>query len=379
LILCVMTERPTRIQSIDIVRGLAMVLMAIDHVRLYGGVPAGGQTPALFFTRWVTNFCAPVFVMFAGTGAFFYGRAVSDRAAVARFLVTRGLLLVALELTLIRFTWTFNLDWSHFVLAGVIWMLGWCMVGIGGIVMTRVSAKTIGILGLAIIFLQQGFAFGRGSWWEFIYPAGKNAPLGISVLDVIVPWIGVMMAGYGFGQIMASDADTRRRWCLRIGLTATLAFVVIATVVAIVTARSGQTARTAPLWIRILAQNKYPASQLFLMMTLGPAITLLPFVEGATGWIAGVFRTFGRVPMFYYLLHIPLIHVAALAMAAIRGDGIHHEWYATAPFASVPPSARWSLGQLYLIWAVVIVLLYPLCAWYAKAKAEKQAPWMRYI
>jgi len=317
--------------------------------------------------------------MFAGTGAFFYGRAVSDRAAVARFLVTRGLLLVALELTLIRFTWTFNLDWSHFVLAGVIWMLGWCMVGLGGIVMTRVSAKTIGILGLAIIFLQQGFAFGRGSWWEFIYPAGKNAPLGISVLYVIVPWIGVMMTGYGFGQIMASDADTRRRWCLRIGLTATLAFLVIATVVAIVTAHSGQTARTAPLWIRILAQNKYPASQLFLMMTLGPAITLLPFVEGATGWIAGVFRTFGRVPMFYYLLHIPLIHVAALAMASIRGDGIHHEWYATAPFASVPPAARWSLGQLYLVWAIVIALLYPLCAWYAKAKAEKQAPWMRYI
>jgi uncharacterized membrane protein len=374
-----MTVRSPRVQSIDIVRGLVMVLMAIDHVRLYGGVPAGGQTPALFFTRWVTNFCAPVFVMFAGTGAYFYGKVINDQSELARFLVTRGLLLVALELTLIRFTWTFNLNWSNFMLAGVIWMLGWCMVGLGGIVFLNFSAKAIGILGLAIVFLQQVFAFGRGSWWEFIYPAGKDAPFGISVLYVIVPWIGVMMAGYGFGQIMASDADTRRRWCLRIGLAATFLFLIVATIIAVVNEPSGLNARVPPLWIRILAQNKYPASQLFLMMTLGPAIALLPLVEGATGVIARVFRTFGRVPMFYYLLHIPLIHIAALAMASLRGDGIHHEWYATAPFASVPPAARWSLGQLYLVWAIVILLLYPLCAWYAKVKTEKPAPWMRYV
>jgi len=373
-----MKESSSRVDSLDIVRGLVCVLMAIDHVRVYAGVPSGGQTPALFFTRWITHFCAPVFVMFAGTGAYFLGKRLYDTAALARFLVTRGLLLVLLELTLIRFTWTFNLNWSAFILAGVIWMIGWCMVLLGLVVLTKLSAKAIGFAGLAIIFFQQIFGFGRGWMWQFIYPTGgaDETPV-ISILYVIVPWVGVMMAGYGFGQIMAGSPETRRRWCLRIGLTATILFVVVASTIAIIHTPSGEGAR--PLWIRILAQNKYPASQLFLLMTLGPAITLLALVDGATGRIAGFFKTFGRVPMFYYLLHIPLIHVAALVMATIRGDGIHHEWYATAPFASVPPTARWSLGQLYLVWAIVVAILYLLCAWYSRFKAERPARWMSYI
>jgi uncharacterized membrane protein len=373
-----MAERSTRVDSIDIVRGLVCVLMAIDHVRVYAGVPAGGQAPALFFTRWITHFCAPVFVMFAGTSAYFYGRRV-DRPALARFLVTRGLLLVILELTLIRFSWTFNMNWSRFMLAGVIWMIGWCMVLLGAIVLTRLSARVIGFAGLAIIFLQQVFGFGRGRLWQFIYPNGGQDSFGISILYVLVPWIGVMMAGYGFGQIMSASPETRRRWCLRIGVTATVLFAVVATTMAIVNTPSGENVRVPPLWIRILAQNKYPASQLFLLMTLGPAITLLAFVDKAGGPVAGMFRTIGRVPMFYYLLHIPLIHVAALVMAVIRGDGIHHEWYATAPYASVPQTARWTLGQLYLIWAIVIAILYVLCAWYAGLKSERPAKWMSYI
>src|ERR1043165_1117407 len=150
------TERgATRVASIDIVRGLVCVLMAIDHVRVYAAVPAGGQDLAVFFTRWITNFVAPAFCFFAGTGAFFYGRKVGDKRALARFLFTRGLLLVALELTVIRFFWTFNFDYAHYILAGVIWMLGWCMVLLAGLV--RFSPRTVGITGLAIVFLQQLF------------------------------------------------------------------------------------------------------------------------------------------------------------------------------------------------------------------------------
>jgi hypothetical protein len=215
----------------------------------------------------------------------------------------------------------------------------------------------------------------------FLYNNGEASLFGlpVAVLYVIVPWIGVMMAGYGFGVIMASPPDTRRRWCLRIGLVTTALFLIVATVVAFVNVPSGENVRVPPLWVRILSQNKYPASQLFLAMTLGPAIALLALADTASGKIAGAFKTIGRVPMFYYLLHIPLIHIAALATAAIRGDGIHHEWYATAPFASVPPAARWSLGQLYLVWAIVIVILYLLCAWYSRLKAERPARWMSYI
>lgn len=356
-----------------------MVIMAIDHVRVYAGVPAGGSTPALFFTRWITHFCAPVFVMFAGTGAYFHGKALGDGRALGRFLATRGLLLVALELTLIRFTWTFNLDWSHFMLAGVIWMIGWCMVLLAAIVATGLGARVIGYAGLAIVFAQQLFGLVPGKALGFIYPNGPGNIYGISVLYVIVPWIGVMMAGYGFGEIMAADRATRRKWCLRIGLISTLLFLIVGGVLAAVNTPTGDAARVPPFWIRLLAQNKYPASQLFLMMTLGPAIALLPFLEGATGRVAGVFRTFGRVPMVYYLLHIPAIHVAALIMAAIRGDGIHHEWYSTAPYASVPAANRWTLGQLYLVWAIVVACLYVPCAWYAKTKAATRAKWMSFV
>jgi len=373
-----MAPRVSRVDSLDIVRGLVCVLMAIDHVRVYAGVPAGGATPALFFTRWITHFCAPVFVMFAGTGAYFLGRGTGDRAALARFLAIRGLLLVALELTVIRFTWTFNLNWSNFMLAGVIWMIGWCMVLLGGVVLTGMSARAIGVVGIAIIAVQQVFGLVPGSWWQFIYPSRGEAPFGISVLYVIVPWIGVMMAGYGFGEIMAADRATRRRWCLRIGLGATALFLIVAgALIAANTPAAGS--NVPPVWIRLLAQNKYPASQLFLLMTLGPAITLLALVDGAAGQVASFFKTFGRVPMFYYLLHIPLIHAAALVMNAVLGNGIHHEWYATAPYASVPQTARWTLGQLYLVWAIVIAILYPLCAWYGKAKANRSLRWMSYV
>src|ERR1700741_3759948 len=132
-----------RIQSVDVVRGIVMVLMAIDHVRVYSGMPAGGPEAGIFFTRWITHFCAPAFVFFAGTGAFLHAQKLNDKAALSKFLVTRGLLLVLLELTLIRFCWTFNIDYAAFTLAGVIWMLGWCMVLLA--LFVRLQAKTIGI------------------------------------------------------------------------------------------------------------------------------------------------------------------------------------------------------------------------------------------
>ena len=144
-----------RIASLDIVRGAVMVLMAIDHVRVYSGLPAGGPTAGIFFTRWVTHFCAPAFVFLAGTGAFLQGRKLGDTSALARYLLTRGLVLVLLELTVIRFAWTFNVNYSAFVLAGVIWMLGWCMVGMAALV--RLPARVVGAIGLAVIFLQQSF------------------------------------------------------------------------------------------------------------------------------------------------------------------------------------------------------------------------------
>jgi uncharacterized membrane protein len=377
-----------RVTSIDIVRGAVMVLMAIDHVRVYAGVPAGGPTAAVFFTRWVTHFCAPAFVFFAGTGTYLYWSRVRSAATVRRYLFTRGLLLVLLELTVIRFTWTFNVRYDRFVLAGVIWMLGWCMV-----LMTPLAGRNavvVGWIGVAIAALQQVFGLlphalpaaiqQRAGWiWEFIYPAGYDSwPPPLAILYVIAPWFGVMAAGYGFGAILKRDPAARRRACLRIGLT-TIGLFAIYVIVTIVMQRSQAGGNGVPLIFRALNPPKYPVSQAFLLMTLGPAITLLPFLERARGPIAGALETLGRVPMFYYLLHIPAIHVAALIVNGVRGAGFHPEWYATAPYASVPPAAQWSVALLYATWATVVAALYLPCRWFDRAKAARCDSWLRYI
>ena len=373
-----------RIQSIDILRGAAMVLMAIDHVRVYSGLPGGGPTAGIFFTRWITHFCAPAFCFLAGTSAFLYGKKLGDRGALARYLVVRGLLLVVLELTVLRFAWTFNFDYAHFVLAGVIWMLGWCMVLLASLVW--LPTRAIGAIGLGIIFFQQLFqelprffpepVRNSVGWiWQFFYPAGFKPWEGISILYVLVPWIGVMAAGYAFGSIVLSEPSQRDRWCRWIGLSAIAIFLVAGGFYA-AHPRPGE---TLPFVLRLLNQKKYPASQLYLLMTLGPLIALLPLAERARGWWAEGLAVFGRAPLFYYLLHIPLIHLAALLVTFLREGSIHPEWYAFAPFTDVPPASRWNLPLLYLVFSMVVALLYFLCKWFAGVKARHRDGWLRYL
>jgi len=379
-----------------------MVLMAIDHVRVYSGLPAGGPTAGIFFTRWVTHFCAPAFLFLAGTSAFFYGRRHSD---LSRYLVTRGAWLVLLELTVIRVAWTFNFDFAHYLMAGVIWAIGWCMILMA--VLVRLPVPAVGAIGLAIVaghnlldpVLRTAIpTLGENSLaglWKILYVGFFAGPIALGadgprliVLYSIVPWIGVMAAGYAFGSILTLEPDRRRRLCLAIGLSATALFLVLRGFNVYGdpvpwTALTHPTGERPPMpaLLAFLNTNKYPASLDFLLMTLGPTIALIPLLEGARGALARGLTVFGRVPFFFYVLHIPLIHALALVVSALRQGTVDPWLFTNHPMGNPPPPEGypWSLPLLYGVWAVAIAVLYVTCRWFADLKARRQEWWLRYL
>jgi len=381
-----------RIASVDVLRGLAVVLMAIDHVRVYAGVPAGGPTPGLFFTRWVTHFVAPVFVFLAGTAAFLYAQKVGDRRAVAKFLLVRGLLLIALELTVIRFAWTFNFDFANYILLGVIWVIGWSMIALAALVF--LPTAVVGAFGLVMvfghnladIFIRPNLESLQGSIPSaisyFAFEIGDTGPL--AVLYSLVPWIGVMAAGYAFGAVISLEAERRRRVCLQIGATAIVLFVVLRALNGYGDPRPWDGDTTEGWWPVVrsfLNTSKYPASLLFLLMTLGPAIAMLPFLERSRNRLTRALQTFGRVPMFYYLLHIPLIHVLAIGVSLVRTGGVEPWLFENHPMwmSPAPQGYQWSLRLLYLVAVIAVAILYLACRWYARVKRESGHPVLRYL
>ncbi|HEX7286847.1 MAG TPA: heparan-alpha-glucosaminide N-acetyltransferase domain-containing protein [Candidatus Angelobacter sp.] len=403
-----------RVAAIDLVRGAVMLLMAIDHVRVYSGLPAGGPTPGIFLTRWITHFVAPAFIFLAGTSAFLHGRKLAGAGALARFLLTRGLWLVLLELTVLRVAWTFNFDFSQYLLAGVIWVIGWCMVLLAGLIFLPTWAvATFGlvmVLGHNILdgFSQTLYPFVEKSSWGWLLQVlyfggpvqiGEHGPT-LFVLYSIVPWIGVMALGYAFGRVATMDAGPRRRICIALGTAAIALFLVLRgfnlygdprpwsapkppAVQAQQSAPGAHASQTvpspaprrpqAPAWISFLNTNKYPASLLFLLMTLGPMLLLFPFMENS-GRVFGALTTFGRVPFFYYVLHIPLIHLAAMVVSLARSGSVSPWLFLNHP-VMIPPAPQgyvWSLGLLYLVWALVAATLYFPCRWFAGLKQRRK-------
>jgi uncharacterized membrane protein len=405
-------SRSGRILSIDMVRGAAMLLMAIDHVRVYSGLPAGGPTPGIFLTRWVTHFVAPAFIFLAGTAAFLHGRKLAGLGALARFLLSRGLWLIFLELTILRIGWTFNLDFSHYLLAGVIWVIGWCMVLLAGLIF--LPAPALAAFGLALVLghnildhysqiLGPALQNSHWSWlWQLLYfggpiQLGEHGPV-LFVLYSIVPWVGVMALGYVFGRVMIIDAQSRRKLCLALGASAIVLFLVLRgfnlygdprpwSAPAQTVSLQGQSSSgrkiappaaprrpQAPAWISFLNTTKYPASLLFLLMTLGPMLLALAFLEKANGRIANGMAMFGRVPFFYYVLHIPLIHVAAI-LACLARTGHVSPWLFQNHPVMVPPAPTgyvWSLGLLYVVWLIVVAILFFPCRWFAALKQRRK-------
>ena len=316
-----------RLDAVDWLRGAVMVVMALDHVRDFftyeridPGDPAAAS-PALFFTRWVTHFCAPTFVLLAGAGAYLYGARGRSRAELAWFLLTRGLWLVLLELTAVRFSVTFNLDY-HFSFGQVIWAIGWSMVVLAGLVW--LPAWAIGLLGVAIVVGHNALdgvsaeRLGLPEWlWTLLH---RQGPIelwpGYIFFNVypLLAWIGVLAAGYGLGPLLRLDRAQRRPLLLALGLAMTAAFVGLRW-----SNLYGDPRPWAPqadglrTLMAFLACTKYPPSLQFVLMTLGPALVALALVDPPAGPFARPLVTFGRVPLFFYLIHFPLIHAAAAA------------------------------------------------------------------
>ena len=388
----------SRIASIDIIRGAVMVLMAIDHVRVFSGVPAGGPTPAVFFTRWITNFCAPAFIFLAGTSVFFYARKRSD---VSRFLFVRGAWLILLELTVLRLSWTFNLDFAHYEMAGVLWVIGWCMILMAGLVKLPLSVSaTLGVIIIAahnlmdshLWQLVDGLNAGKFSGlWKILYFGFYAGPLqfgsdgpNLIVLYSIVPWIGVMAVGYAFGEILTLEARRRNRICLLLGIGAIALFLVLRGFNLYGDPRpwSPPTSQhPMPALLSFLNCTKYPASLNFLLMTLGPTIALIALLDHASGPVARALTTFGRVPFFFYILHIPLIHTLALIVSKLRLGYVSPWLFANHPMGNPEPpdGYTWSLPLLYAVWAITIAILYFACRWFAHLKSRRNDWWLKYL
>jgi len=392
--------KASRITSVDLIRGAVMVLMAIDHVRVYSGIPAGGPTLGIFFTRWVTHFCAPAFFFLAGTSAFFYSRKHQD---LSRFLVVRGAWLVFLELTVLRLAWTFNFDFAHYELAGVIWAIGWCMILMAGMVKLPLSA--VGIIGLVIISghntmdsyfrtLVPTIDNDVGSIvWKIVYVGFFAGPISFGpdgpnliVLYSIIPWVGVMATGYAFGKILTLEPFRRNRICLGIGLGAIALFIVLRGFNLYGDPRPWVSASDnpnggMPAFLSFLNTTKYPASLLFLLMTLGPAVALIPMLERARGALGRWIALFGRVSFFYYVLHIPLIHALALLVSFISFGEVSGWLFANHPMGNPPPpdGYTWGLWTLYAVWAVAIMILYHACRWFADVKSRRTEWWLKYL
>jgi uncharacterized membrane protein len=380
-----------RVESIDVVRGLIMILMALDHTRDYFGMPGVNPTNLdqttipLFFTRWVTHFCAPVFFLLTGTGAYLSLRKKS-KSELSWFLFTRGVWLVFLELTVVRcLGWQFNFDY-HLLLLNVLWALGWAMITLS--VLVYLPAFVVAGIGVVMVATHNLFDAVESSnpIWSILHSPNflvNNPGRIIFVGYVLIPWVGVTAAGYGLGQIYRWPAERRRAFLLPAGMGLTLVFLILRGINIYGDPRPwGLQKSTAFTVLSFLNTTKYPPSLLYLLITLGPALIFLWAVDGGTPqWLRPALMI-GKVPLFYYLLHIPLIHLLAIGFCYAKYGQVH--WMFESPTldrfpVTPPPGWGFSLPMVYLVWAVVVLALYPLCGWFARLKRSRSNAWLSYF
>ncbi|GAA0526562.1 DUF1624 domain-containing protein [Chitinophaga japonensis] len=386
-----------RITSIDLLRGIVIIIMALDHVRdyfhgdayLYDPTDLSQTSVFLFFTRWITHFCAPVFAFLAGTSAFLNGVKKSKKE-LTLFLLSRGAWLVLLEFFIITLEWTFNLSYDVF-LVQVIWALGVSMIALAGLIWLPRN-----IILLTAILLIAGHnlldnvhvpgADGAAIFWAFLHEQRffTIGGTGLFVGYPILPWIGIMTAGYCFGSLYVPGYDPAKRHSilLYLGLGAVLLFVLLRSVNVYGDPAPWAVQRN-PVFslLSFLNTTKYPPSLLYTLMTLGPSFLFLAFAERPLNALTGKLVTIGRVPMFFYIVHIAYIHGLAVIAAVLTGfrpsDMVLDTWVTASPQLQ---GYGFSLDIVYLLWIAVVISLYPLCKWYDTYKRNhRDKQWLSYI
>jgi uncharacterized membrane protein len=401
-------ERRARVDSVDLLRGVIMVIMMLDHTRdfvhfqgqLFDPTDVSRTYSLLFFTRWITHFCAPVFVFLAGTGAYFQELRGKPKTQLSRFLITRGIWLIVLEFTVLRVIIFFNFDFAVSLgFLQVIWVIGWGMIVLAGLI--HLPLRVIVALSVAMIFLHNTLdGIHTTSWkgpgspvpgflaslWKVLHEPGLIFPFGfrgpaLLALYPLIPWIGVLAAGYAFGSLYRLDVAERRRLLLRLGSAITLGFIVLRAI-----NRYGDPSpwsaqsSTVMTALSFLAVSKYPPSLLFLMMTLGPAMLFLAWFEGRErGKLAQIFVVYGRVPLFFYLLQWIVTHTLAIVAGRIAGKPTDYLFTNIGLAGPPAPGSGFGLGMVYALWILGVALLYPLCRWYAGVKARRHDWWLSYL
>ncbi len=390
-----------RVAAIDAVRGLVMIIMALDHVRDFihraamtsSPTDLASTTPLLFFTRWITHICAPAFVFTAGLGAFFWFQRGKSKAQLSKFLLTRGLWLVVLELTVMRLAYNFNLSPKYPVFLLVLWVLGISMIGLA--LLVWLPMRLLAVVSVAVIVLHNlldnvtAVQFGAAAGvWNLLHQVGpfRFAGTMFIVAYPLIPWIAVMSLGFCFGPLFLGERAPRRRHLAIVGVAVTLGFVILRALngygdPAPWTPQSSATFTA----LSFLNTSKYPPSLAFLLMTLGPALLLLAWFERPSLKDSNPLVVFGRVPLFYFVFHFYAAHAAAVLLASI------HYWRDALPFLLEPvPSMGgprelfpqqfgYDLWVVYVIWALIVLALYPACRWFARVKATRRDWWLSYL
>lgn len=376
-----------RDHAVDWLRGVVMVLMVLDHARDFWfglrtkPLDLATTTLPLFASRWVTHFCAPTFVLLAGVGAYFYGRKHGARAR-SRFLLTRGLFLVVLELTVVRLLWIPD-PFYHFTLLQVIWALGWSMVVLSAL--SRAPRSAVLMFGFVLVLAHNALdgvkAASFGAWaplWNVLH---ERATLTLApghqvmVSYPLLPWVGVMALGYGVGPVLEMDAERRRSWLLRLGGAVCVAFVIVRGLNLYGDPVPWTVQRTPLLSaLSFLSCEKYPPSLAFLLMTLGPALLLLAHAPKRLK-ASRFLLVFGQVPLLFYLLHLLVLRYSAIPVAWLR----HGANAFRLPPQGTAGSPELPLVFSFVAWIVALTLLYPLCRRYAERKAQQKSAWLSYL